>query len=545
MLETKQDYVNLLAKIIRPTKPYFTEGKAGIVCGANVGHYGLESSKMEAFSRLLWGLAPLWAQGGEIDDFSKIYLEGIRNGTDPDHPEYWGELFDFDQKIVETAAIGLALILAPDKIWEPLSQKGKDNLYRWLMKVNEVNMPWNNWQFFCVMVNLGLKSVGMPYDKERVALSVKRYHSYYVGHGWYKDGANGWSDYYVAWAIHFYSLMYAKVMKDEDPENSNLFLQRAEEFGKTFVYWFAEDGSALAFGRSLTYRFAQVAFWSACVYVGVYPLPLGVMKGIISRNLEFWMKKPIFDNGGILSIGYGYPNVNVAEHYNAFGSPYWGLKCMLILALPEDHPFFREKALPLPELDNLKVIPEARMILQRLNGDVYAYPAMLGGRADHGEMQYKYGKIVYSSRYAFSIPRMSNDYEYVNPDNSLTFYIDPFNYAKHSNTVHEICEDGTICFEWSPCRGVEVKSRIIPTEKGHKRIHTVRTDKEIVGFDSGLSVPHGSDPGSVVGDGEYFCIKTAPNTNLMDPHTDTVGMKYVFPVGETTVTTEFVYPDHK
>lgn len=94
-------------------------------------------------------------------------------------------------------------------------------------------------------------------------------------------------------------------------ERCKRFIDRAMKFGKDFAYWFAEDGSAVPYGRSQTYRFAQASFYSACVMANIEPLPLGTMKGIIVRNLEYWLQKPIFDNAGVLTIGYGYPNLTM------------------------------------------------------------------------------------------------------------------------------------------------------------------------------------------------------------------------------------------
>ena len=99
------------------------------------------------------------------------------------------------------------------------------------------------------------------------------------------------------------------------------------------------------------------------------PLPLPVMKGIIVRNLAWWLARPIFDRDGVLTIGYGYPQMYMAEQYNAPGSPYWGLKVFLLLALPDDHPFWACEAAPLPEeLTRPDVIPQpsADLLLQRL-----------------------------------------------------------------------------------------------------------------------------------------------------------------------------------
>ncbi|MDW6065293.1 DUF2264 domain-containing protein [Streptomyces sp. FXJ1.4098] len=59
-------------------------------------------------------------------------MQGLATGTDPNHPEYWGEPGPHDQRIVEMAAIGFALALAPDRLWDPLKGPERDRVARWL-----------------------------------------------------------------------------------------------------------------------------------------------------------------------------------------------------------------------------------------------------------------------------------------------------------------------------------------------------------------------------------------------------------------------------
>jgi hypothetical protein len=59
---------------------------------------------METFSRLLWGITPLLAGGSEPT--LSFYLQAIKNGTNPQHADYWGDVGPFDQRIVEMAAYG-------------------------------------------------------------------------------------------------------------------------------------------------------------------------------------------------------------------------------------------------------------------------------------------------------------------------------------------------------------------------------------------------------------------------------------------------------
>ncbi len=541
MLKTKQDFIKALKNIINPLKKFYTPKKAGIKLGNFGVFYSDEIAKMEAFSRVLWGLAPLWADGDSADEFDEIYLQGIINGTDPESPEYWGDVPKSDQRLVEMTALGFALILAPHKIWNPLTQKQKNNLHRWLLQVNCDIPNDNNWQLFPLIVNLGLKSVGVSYDAQRIKFAIEKCHSYYISNGWYHDGQLERSDYYVAFALHFYSLIYAKVMENEDPENSRIFKERAETFAKSFIYWFDENGSSLAIGRSLTYRFAQCSFFGACLFAGVKPFPVGVMKGIISRHFDWWLSQPIFDNAGILTVGYAYPNLNMSEQYNAYGSPYWAFKAFIFLALNQNDEFFNAEPLPLPKLKKVLPIPEAYMTVQRVNG--YSV-ALSGGQWANWGLSHraeKYSKFAYSSRYAFSVSRVMDTMENAAPDSSLAFDIDGTIFYRRKCIEYSMDKDGNQYSKWSPCRGIIVETTLIPIDNGHIRQHKVVADFECTAYDTTFATPIGSG-GEIIGQGENVIIKCVPNTNLIHPITEIKAIKYKFPKGTTTIETKVIYP---
>lgn len=544
MFKTKQDFISCLKNLIAPLKDYYTPGKAGIKLGHFEANYPEDTAKMEAFSRVLWGLAPLWACGESAGEFDDLYVQGIISGTDPESDEYWGDIPEVseDQKIVEMAALGLALILAPERVWEPLTEKQKENFHKWLLQINCDILCKNNWQLFPLLVNLGFKNVGASYDKERLKFAVDMCHSFYRGNGWYHDGNSDQADYYIAFAIHFYSLIYAKVMENEDPENSRIFKERAELFAKSFVYWFDEDGSALAFGRSLTYRFAQCCFFSACLFAGVKPFPIGVMKGIISRHFEWWMSKPIFDNAGILSVGYAYPNLNMAEFYNAYGSPYWALKAFLFLALPEDDEFFVAEPLPLPELKKLITIPEAYMTMQRVGG--YSV-ALTGGQWANWcptHCPEKYSKFAYSSRFAFNVSRSTDSMYNASPDSTLAFEIDERVFYRGRCIEHSMTEDGSHYSKWSPYRGITVETVLIPTSVGHIRRHTVSCEFDCTAYDTAFATPIGAG-GEIHGDGEELTLRCEPNSNLIFPKCEVKAVKYNFKKGINKVETIVIYPE--
>ena len=136
-------------QILEPVKGRFTEGYAGLHLGDFSAHYGEASAHMEAFSRMLWGLAPLWSQGGG-GDYLPLFRQGLVNGTDPDHPGYWGRPFDCDQKVVEMAAIATTLLLCGEQL--DFTPREAENLHAWLAGVEGLRLPQNNWLFFRVLV---------------------------------------------------------------------------------------------------------------------------------------------------------------------------------------------------------------------------------------------------------------------------------------------------------------------------------------------------------------------------------------------------------
>lgn len=86
-------------------------------------------------------------------------------------------------------------------------------------------------------------------------------------------------------------------------------------------------------------------------------LPWPVLKGILARHLAWWLNQPIYDNAGVLTIGYAYPNLQMSETYNAPGSPYWALKSFAFLALPDNHPFWAADCAPCPSWTGADICP--------------------------------------------------------------------------------------------------------------------------------------------------------------------------------------------
>lgn len=491
-LNTRRDFEALVHKLLDPLLPLYSPGGARLQIGETGATYRRDTMQMEGFSRILWALAPLLQGGGEAPELERIYRKGLASGTDPAHPEYWGTPGDYDQLFVEMAAIACAILEVPDRFWQPLSDREKKNLAAWLNTINQHKLPLCNWLGFRILVNLALRSVDMPRDEQRMELDLQAMESWYIGEGWYSDGApqeKPQRDYYVPWGIQYYCLLYSVFAADTDPERAARLRQRALVFGREFRHWFDENGAAVPYGRSLSYRFAQCAFYSLCVWAGLEPLPLEVMKGIIVRNLQWWMEKPILDRDGVLSIGYCYPQMFMAERYNAPGSPYWCLKSFILLGLPEDHPFWKAKAAPLGEKPGLTAMHSAHFLVQRTpDGQVNLYAPAEVEKNEHGQFAEKYGKFVYSTRFGFSASRSYAQLEQAAPDSMLAFVISGQVFVRRHSENFSVQEDRMISI-WSPFQGIRVTTELIATETGHIRRHRVQSDIPCTAYDCGFAVP--------------------------------------------------------
>ncbi|SHJ05299.1 hypothetical protein SAMN02745163_01193 [Clostridium cavendishii DSM 21758] len=502
-LKTKKDLEEALIQICEPLKSYYSKGGALLKLGNSGAYYDSTCAYLEGFSRVLWGLVPL-AKGGSDYDLWDTYINGIKNGTNPNHEEYWGKSCDFDQRFVEMAVMGLGLALAPEKMWEPLSEDEKKNFACWLDEINNFDMPDNNWKFFLVFVNTGLRKVGAPYNKNKLNEALERLDKFYIKDGWYTDGPTKQMDYYIAFGMHYYGLIYSKLIEKENPEESKKYKDRGAAFAKDFIYWFSEDGAALPFGRSLTYRFAQCSFWGALVFAGVEVFSYGVIKGIVLRNLRWWFSKPIFSRDGILSIGYCYENLIMGEGYNAPGSPYWAFKSFILLALPENHPFWLAEEEELPKLEKRRNLVYADMLITREENNVIALTAGQDAIWEPAHEAAKYEKFAYSTAFAFSVPKGNIGLVQGAYDSMLALSEEDDFYRVRRRCEEKLITEEYVYSLWKPWNNVVIKTWLIPFDSYYVRIHKINSERNLYTAEGGFSVKRvNNDRGAV---GEDFLV---------------------------------------
>lgn len=544
-LLSRADVQKAVLDLFAPLLHCFSKGSARVKVGHTAAHFDSHAAELEGFARPLWGIVPLVAGGADFPHW-ELYHAGLSNGTNPKHPEFWGTPNDYDQRLVEMAAIGYALLMTPEHIWQPLSADAQNNLVQWLNTINTRKVVDSNWLWFRILVNLGLKNVGVAYDAALMNQALNRLDDFYLGDGWYSDGNNHQRDYYIPFAMHFYALIYAKYAESDDPQRAQRYRDRATAFAQEFVHWFSADGSALPFGRSLSYRFAQGGFWGALAFANVEALPWGIIRGLALRHLRWWSQQPIFNPDGTLSIGYTYPNLNMAEQYNSPGSPYWALKFFLPLALPESHPFWEAEELPLPDLPSIQEQPKPYMMMCS-DGSRANVIALTSGQSEPwirhaGE---KYAKFAYSTAFGFSVPIGRRGLTQTAADSMLAISDDGEFYRVRERVLESEMKQGELWSRWQAMPDVEVETWLIPVSLWHIRVHCIHTKRPIWTAEGGFALDRsGDDPiekagrqdandrvafasypagGSGIVDllsrRSGLVIRTDPNTNIMKPRT--------------------------
>lgn len=73
------------------------------------------------------GIAPYWT-ACQDDPLRDAYVAKLMTGTDPGSENYWGEITDYDQYIVEAAALALTLLLHKEYVWEQLPERNQQAL---------------------------------------------------------------------------------------------------------------------------------------------------------------------------------------------------------------------------------------------------------------------------------------------------------------------------------------------------------------------------------------------------------------------------------
>jgi hypothetical protein len=267
--QTRSDLIRAATALLKPLEQYRSPGRARIkIATATGAGFSETAAQLEGFARPLWVVPSLLVQSdtspgtgtgtdakgdadpGDLD--LAAWLDGLVTGTNPASPEYWGDVGDFDQRMVEMESIAFALLIAPDR-FAPREPLAKTRLAAWLRQVNQPRMPDNNWRWFRVFVNLALvKALGVAMEDVRSVIErdLTLLDSFYLGEGWSSDGLWGderkQADYYSgSFALQFAQMLYVKLSDGFDRARAERYRVQAGLFASGFWRYFSEDGEWL------------------------------------------------------------------------------------------------------------------------------------------------------------------------------------------------------------------------------------------------------------------------------------------------------------
>jgi hypothetical protein len=525
----------------------------------NLSRHSDACADVELLARPLWGLAPLAAGGGRLEEAGPL-AGAIAQAFHPAHPSYWGEPRDHDQRLAEWAAIAFALRIAPREFLDPVGPGDRANLADWVARANARAIPDNNWRFFRVWSLLAAEQLGSAPEGARLAAELDRIEQFDVGGGWYSDGPTAQRDHYVAFALHFHGLLYAGLEDARDPARAARLRERAGRFARDYAAWFDTEGAALPIGRSLGYRFAHAAFWGALAFAGVEALPWGEVKGLWLRNLRWWLRRRIVDAAGRLCAGYAYPNDAIGEDYLGPGSPYWAFKAFVPLALPSSHPFWTAEERDAPELPVITPQPSARLVVCRANAARHVF-ALCGGqwatwRPRHDAA--RYAKFCYSTRFGFSVSAAPTGLEAGAFDSTLALTEDGVHFRVRRETREHETGERHVASTWDPWPDVSIRTWLVAAPPWHLRVHRVRSARALSSVEGGFAIPCegvdrlstdgwigatrralvATDSGAceivdLAGSRNGLVVLAEPGTNVMAPRTAIASLGGAIPVGET------------
>lgn len=521
MTESKKYLISVAEKLCIPAlekainnfysdKPYLVIDMVSVEC-----------TKMEELFRPLWGIAPLLRDKsytvnvcGKQRDLAESLREIILIGADESSPKCMSrfaanrnEHLFANQMITEFAPLCIAMTQAPEALWEPYSAEEKLRLSAWIKKwaVCALKNSWqNNHYWFPMLAVTALEALGIDcgdVDAD-MAAGFAVLDKMYISDGWYKDGVFGRFDFYISWSHHVYPLLWAMLSKGTrfcDEHRAEEYKRRCEEFFDYYTHMFDRDGSVPAFGRSLSYRFAESAFFAAAAYADCN-VDYGTARRAVVKNVSYFMDNMILPENGILPPGYLYESVCLAENYTSSGGAYWCAKTFLVLSLPDDHPFWtaKEKQLPIENgefivnsaPENIDLILEgtnnAGVTLYNNSSMCYTFENGTGGR--FGDMPSCYSKFVYNSRAGFglSTPDM------ISLDNMIAIETrDATLTSRRNGFKNEGVKDGVIRSSHRPFPNDDsyITSWVIPLGDGyHVRAHKVRLTQPYRVIEGGFSV---------------------------------------------------------
>lgn len=324
------------------------ESRSGKTSGYN------EVTYLEAVGRTLAGVAPWLALPDDDTEEGKLRkqmreeaLKGLKNAVDPQSPDRLN-FTKQSQPIVDAAFLVHAFLRAPKALWEPLDDVTKQRYIDALKSLRNRAGAYNNWLLFNGLNETFICWAGSECDPFRIQTAKNKMREWYVGDGWYSDGAKFSMDYYNAFVIHpmFVQMLETLVSKNranrKELDETMKRMVRHAEFCERII---GPDGRYPAFGRSVTYRtaaFQSLADVALREKLPAHIKPAQVRCALTAVHRHMYEGDQNFEANGWLVLGFNGHQPECADYYTSTGSLYMATLSFLPLGLPADNAFWTD-----------------------------------------------------------------------------------------------------------------------------------------------------------------------------------------------------------
>ncbi|WP_031139382.1 MULTISPECIES: DUF2264 domain-containing protein [Streptomyces] len=469
---TRAHWEAIADRLLDALTPYASPGLAQYRLPGPPSHSGPWSDGLEGFARsfLLAAFRIAGSGGRQRPGLIERYAAGLASGTDPHRPDRWPPITDRGQPMVEAASVAIALHETRPWIWDRLDDRVRQRIADWLGGFVGAVVNDSNWRLFQVITEEFLASVGAPHSRSEIDAGLARLEDWYRGDGWYTDGDGRKFDYYNAWALHLYPVLWARIAGPRaDPRLVAEHRARLRALLHDHQHFFGADGAPLHQGRSLTYRFATTAPLWAGVLADATPLPPGRTRRLASGALQHFAERGVPDERGLLTLGWYRPFLPVTQRYSGPASPYWASKAFLGLLLPAGHPVWTvpEEPGPVETGDVRRALPAPGWLLHSTAADGIVRLVNHGSdrlppppaTADDSP---HYARLAYSSATAPETPPAPH----TGPDNHIAL-LAPDGTPTPRGRIHPLAVEGAHAASWHRA--------VLPGGGEGHRIETVST----------------------------------------------------------------------
>jgi hypothetical protein len=445
-------------RLLEPLAALMHPGRADLAIAGAPSDHDRQADRLESFARPLT-LAAFWLQSAPRPEdaafrarLANWFREGLVIGTDPASPEYWGPDASYHQHHVEMGLMAIALQVAARDVWAPLSPEEKAQVARWFATCRGGGIVNNNHLFMSVHILEFLGQHGFAHRTDRAVITahLNQLETMHRGGGWFEDGINQAYDHYNAYAFHFYGLMWAHLHGAQEPARATRWRDWAKLFVRDYQYFFAASGEHPAFGRSITYRFNCLNVFGLALAEKCTDVAPGLLRRLCTRNLDFFLSRPIYNDQGVLAPGFTDVFPKISEPYSAPASPYWAAKGFTPLLLPPEHAFWHEPEQPLPaERGFVQVMSAPGLVTRSVpGGDIEILNA--GSMVGNTQLRYgawKWSKLSYRTgvHFCYAFPEITN-YSF---DSALTAQVDDGRVFGRHSTVPVEMDESHLGYSWN------------------------------------------------------------------------------------------------